>query len=588
MATRYLALLQVTERLAGLDGLGGLMEAVCRDCLAALDLPDGTVHGGTLQTAKGSVSVRVERPGEARARWELSLERPDGRRVGVRIAQAAGGCEVFLEERASPRAALESRPEVADALLSAYVAQAGPDRLDNQPWVVGAGDIPRFVGRLLAPDRAVPFVTVSCIAGSTETMLDARALANRVAGLASVVLLRDTDATWAFAAALTSAESGQRWDPADFAATRGQRHLFGCYNGGVRLYRAPLTFGDDIHSHQLWLGSTVRGNAASIGRAVFDALCWDALQNVPASGAAWRENGRRDAPVAPTTTSARTPEGTRIEPDDILARLRRLGVLRDPPDPATTVRHEPAEPVGVRDAAAPSTTPADPGATAPVAPPVDAPAPVHATREDDDIAHLLELLAESEQRNAAQDEVIRQLERRLDLVDYHVSVLQARVFDAEPVGAAEADDDPDELVTMLDAVHAAERECPRLVFLDSARESAKHSPYQRPDVALRAFRAMDDVAKQRAAGPLGRGIVATFKSLGIEFTADESDTMKGEGYRSQFEFLYRGDKVFMGAHIVLGTGFDPQFCARIHCHWDEERRLWAIGWAGRHLRNTRS
>jgi hypothetical protein len=143
--------------------------------------------------------------------------------------------------------------------------------------------------------------------------------------------------------------------------------------------------------------------------------------------------------------------------------------------------------------------------------------------------------------------------------------------------------------TNFDSVEAAvqaatEQFGDALLVLPSARESARESPFRRPDEVFRSLRSLAEVARARRAGPLGRSLRDALLERGCDYRSGLSETTSRKLLR-QYEFGAAGRSYLCEEHLCLGgSSYDPAECLRIYLttrHDDEPRFI--IGHVGRHL-----
>ncbi len=148
--------------------------------------------------------------------------------------------------------------------------------------------------------------------------------------------------------------------------------------------------------------------------------------------------------------------------------------------------------------------------------------------------------------------------------------------------------DNEEYGSVLDAVLAARERFTNILFLDSAIESAKDSPYSRPDNVFQALDAINDVAEQWKKSISGAGQQCSLRNLfrtkGYEYKDGISQTSEGK-WGEEYKFIYKGEKVLFENHITLGAK-QPNKCLSIHMYRDHAVKKIVIGHVGRHLTNT--
>jgi len=144
---------------------------------------------------------------------------------------------------------------------------------------------------------------------------------------------------------------------------------------------------------------------------------------------------------------------------------------------------------------------------------------------------------------------------------------------------------------VAEAVDRAEAEfAGTLIFLKSARESARLSPYGQPRKAFESLAALDAVCRaRREARDRGESIgplELAFRRFGFEYKAHESVTAKGR-WGHEYQATYDGRTVSIEHHLALGNG-GPATCLRVHFFPDEEKGRFVVAHVGKHKTNTRS
>ena len=127
-----------------------------------------------------------------------------------------------------------------------------------------------------------------------------------------------------------------------------------------------------------------------------------------------------------------------------------------------------------------------------------------------------------------------------------------------------------------------------LVFLDSARESAKESPYRSPEQVYFLIKELHGIATlwRDNNGKLGQDWRTALRDTGFDFKSRISDTTKGQ-FRSEYCFLYNGQKELFQEHVTKGAK-DKNGCFSLHMFRDDTQLVVAIGHCGNHLSNTKS
>ena len=216
-----------------------------------------------------------------------------------------------------------------------------------------------------------------------------------------------------------------------------------------------------------------------------------------------------------------------------------------------------------------------------------------AAQERGDYEQLTQM---AEEENAELKEKLRQLqEENADLrVGLQLSQdnLRAmwRVQEVEEVGTAEsAPEEEAEPESIEEAVSVAGANFSEtLVFLDSARTSAKDSPFKQPKRVYRALLAMHEVCQEWRKSRKEKMAIGSlehrFAVKGFKYRPKESITSKGK-WASEYEATYRRQKVPIEQHLTLGNG-GPDTCLRIHFYTDDDEEKYVIAHVGRHKTNT--
>ncbi|HZZ79967.1 MAG TPA: hypothetical protein VFE62_15720 [Gemmataceae bacterium] len=126
-----------------------------------------------------------------------------------------------------------------------------------------------------------------------------------------------------------------------------------------------------------------------------------------------------------------------------------------------------------------------------------------------------------------------------------------------------------------------------IVFLPSAIESAKESPYRWPDRVYSLFQALDELTRKwQQSGSIGSGWHAALKPKGFDYSEFISPTAKGK-FGDEYTFQFEGKSVMCEHHVTIGAR-SADTCISIHWYRDEPKKRLIIGWCGRHLTNTQS
>lgn len=220
-----------------------------------------------------------------------------------------------------------------------------------------------------------------------------------------------------------------------------------------------------------------------------------------------------------------------------------------------------------------------------------------------------ERLLEEVREKAGDVEAAQQLFEEMAQAERHRTELQARLRELQAenellraeldqhkvnyrlIGATSQEDSETEeeleVGSVADAVKLATQRLTSLRFLPSATESAAQSPYHQPAQVYEAFETLDELAKERRRGPLGRSIEDWLGERGVPYSPHESQTTMGKwGHERQFR---DGDRTLtIEEHIKFGADGDPQYHIRIYVAWDEAAQSWIVGHVGRHLTTTQS
>lgn len=171
------------------------------------------------------------------------------------------------------------------------------------------------------------------------------------------------------------------------------------------------------------------------------------------------------------------------------------------------------------------------------------------------------------------------------------ALLGARDFSSEePAQQHSVEDQVEEPASVADAVLEAKREAKHLVFLDSADESARDSPYRTPSRVLQALQAIDEVAGLWISGLSGGKNSGPLKPLflqrGFEYKDDISQTSRGK-WGSEYEAKYNGQTIDISPHITIGAK-QADTCLSVHMYWDKASKKVVIAHVGRHKTNTKT
>lgn len=207
------------------------------------DLPNGEVVGSLPDDH--ALLIRCHRAEEASA-FELSWTFPGDHgllwRNLVRMAPLAESCAVehrvdlaSAEYLVTPAHYAVGAPAVVRVICQQEVL-VGEMRVKATVYPLPENGVDQFVGLLEAKQRRLPVVLLTPFANGEPGELDARALADHLAGVAIVAEAATPEATRALSERLGR---------------------LGCYDGGVRVYWPGFDNSDDLKRHPLMLGSRI-------------------------------------------------------------------------------------------------------------------------------------------------------------------------------------------------------------------------------------------------------------------------------------------------------------------------------------------
>ena len=144
----------------------------------------------------------------------------------------------------------------------------------------------------------------------------------------------------------------------------------------------------------------------------------------------------------------------------------------------------------------------------------------------------------------------------------------------------ESGDPKPEFVNILEVVQWADRELDGLRFFPSALESAepvaKSGQFKRTDKLRRVFEVMNECAKQRRGGSIGR-LTQWFKDRQVTYARGES---KSTNEQLPDTRIFGGLR--MEEHFKLRDDSGGRFELRMYVLWDEGEYQWLIGHVGEH------
>ena len=191
-------------------------------------------------------------------------------------------------------------------------------------------------------------------------------------------------------------------------------------------------------------------------------------------------------------------------------------------------------------------------------------------------------------------EQIDQLTAECDQYKSDLAAQQAAWAEVQQTMAADdaevPDSQPEQKVTfntVLEAIRRAKKDFTGpLVFLDSALDSAKNSPYKDPERVYELFEALALVAGtwKDKRGALGKPWNDALEEFGFDLRDQISMTSKGK-HGDQYKFTYKGQRRLFEKHITIGAK-QADKCLSVHWYRDDDDLVLAIGHCGRHLSNT--
>ncbi len=188
-------------------------------------------------------------------------------------------------------------------------------------------------------------------------------------------------------------------------------------------------------------------------------------------------------------------------------------------------------------------------------------------------AELRQRRTELESENELLRSQVEQLNVALSYQDSEDSLSERESQDASP-----------DFGSVHEAVNVAVDQLGGLRFFNLAIERARGSQFPRPSEVYGVFRSLDECAKARSQGSLGKDVQEWFADRGVDYSPHESPTTMGKyGDKRIFYDDVLRCRTSMPAHIKLGGGAGEHNQLRIHLEWREDENAWLIGYIGRHL-----
>lgn len=182
-------------------------------------------------------------------------------RTEIRVGGFDGSCSVehliwieSVDYQVAPVQFALGSPKVIRRLCSDQVVHVGDMRIRATPYPLGVSGVGDFLALLASPLRKLPIVLLAPYASDDPNLINAGAMAERLAGVAVVVVADSTDATWDIGDALGRTLS--------------------CFNGAARIYWPGFKVSDDPRRHPLYLGVKLEAAgpdaiSRSIERSIF-------------------------------------------------------------------------------------------------------------------------------------------------------------------------------------------------------------------------------------------------------------------------------------------------------------------------------
>jgi len=158
-----------------------------------------------------------------------------------------------LEYKVAPVRLNVGSPRVIRDFCSERIVRIGAMQVKATPYPLPPDDVSTFIDLLASDERKIPIVFLAPYANGDVNSITASSLARNLAGVAIVVNVDETAATWSIAEEIGRALS--------------------CFNGAVRIYWPGFRRNDDPRSHRLVLGSQIEqlGTATAI-RSIQDTI----------------------------------------------------------------------------------------------------------------------------------------------------------------------------------------------------------------------------------------------------------------------------------------------------------------------------
>jgi len=477
-----------------------------------VDLGGAVAEAARAETAEGELwAARLRYPDETHPgrlwRVELTLAR--------RTSELRFGLKLDLASREDDPVVELAMPRIVRYVVDAFGLRLGASRLSTRPqrWTDGRA----LAEHLVHPDRLVPAL-VFTRSGPGEPpwrdLVDPERLADRLAGLAEVHLL--------------PAKVG-------FELKDALGKVWGCYNGAVRLYRAPLRpEADSPLRHPLFLPDRL--------------AAWAFENDVPFEVQLGRLVGRES--LGPAPEGLDVPTFARVQERQREARLATARAAGDTAEKLLGLAEE-------------------------------------------EIRALRQRLEDSEleraRREAELDELLSEAERERDEAVAELHATRARIFLLEErlrQARVEVDAEVPELRSYDELAEWAERHLAgRLVLLPRAIREAKGALFEDVGLVGRALLYLAGPYRElriRGRESAGAAHDRALEALGILNQPVGDDLTY---HRDRFRVDWRGGKRLLDQHLKTGGNTrDPARCLRIYYFWDDQEQLVVVGSLPGHIR----
>ncbi|MBF0344323.1 MAG: hypothetical protein HQL06_08845 [Nitrospirae bacterium] len=178
---------------------------------------------------------------------------------------------------------------------------------------------------------------------------------------------------------------------------------------------------------------------------------------------------------------------------------------------------------------------------------------------------------------AEKDKAIRELEHKIDGLNYQLSQKQSNLVVVEDASTTRSFSSLQEV-----AVFVEKEMSERVAFNNGAKKAMLRSPYLNYDKVYQAFYAL-----YSKFFPMFRGEISLNEvnehllQIGVVYNPKIDE-------RNTYEISYKGRQADLNKHLKIGRDRLPQKTFRLHFEYDSEENLIIIHHAGRHLKTTAS